>query len=240
MRRRPTRFVFAAAAIALLTTGCAAQAPSPLRSDDAGASASTPAVVSPAGADGYGLPAGTGAVEIQLFTDLSCPYCRMLEEATGDVLSDAVAAGTATLTLHPLNFVSAKHGDETDWSTRAANALAAALDAGQGDRIPAFYALLQENQTTADGTTHPSDADILAFAKQAGITVDLADAVATQRFGGWVQASNDHWLGSTIAGTEKVVSGVPVLVIDGQVVALDGEATDVAQRVQAAIAAAQG
>ena len=238
MRRRPHRLVLAAAAVALLTTGCAAQAPSP--SDEAGASASTLAVVAPAGADGYGLPAGTGAVEIQLFTDLSCPYCRMLEEATGDVLSEAVAAGTATLTIHPLNFVSAKHGDDTAWSTRAANALAAALDAGQGDRIPAFYALLQENQTTTDGTTHPSDADILALAQQAGITADLSDAVASQRFGAWVQASNDHWLGSTIAGTEKVVSGVPVLVIDGKVVALDGEATDVAQRVQAAIADAQG
>ena len=103
------------------------------------------------------------------------------------------------------------------WSTRAANALAAALDAGQGDRIPAFYALLQENQTTADGTTHPSDADILAFAQQAGITADLSDAVASQRFGAWVQASNDHWLGSTIAGTGKVVSGVPVLVIGNEV-----------------------
>ncbi len=179
-------------------------------------------------------------MEIQLFTDLSCPYCRMLEEATGDVLSEAVAAGTATLTIHPLNFVSAKHGDDTAWSTRAANALAAALDAGQGDRIPAFYALLQENQTTTDGTTHPSDADILALAQQAGITADLSDAVASQRFGAWVQASNDHWLGSTIAGTEKVVSGVPVLVIGGKVIALDGEATDVAQRVQAAIADAQG
>jgi hypothetical protein len=89
MRRRPHRLVLAAAAVALLTTGCVAQAPSP--SDEAGASASTPAVVAPAGADGYGLPAGTGAVEIQLFTDLSCPYCRMLEEATGDVL-EAVAA----------------------------------------------------------------------------------------------------------------------------------------------------
>lgn len=238
MRRRPHRLVLAAAAVALLTTGCAAQAPSP--SDEAGTSASTPAVVAPAGADGYGLPAGTGAVEIQLFTDLSCPYCRMLEEATGDVLSEAVAAGTATLTIHPLNFVSAKHGDDTAWSTRAANALAAALDAGQGDRIPAFYALLQENQTTTDGTTHPSDADILALAQQAGITADLSDAVASQRFGAWVQASNDHWLGSTIAGTEKVVSGVPVLVIGGKVIALDGEATDVAQRVQAAIADAQG
>ena len=33
---------------------------------------------------------------------------------------------------------------------------------------------------------------------------------------------------------------MPVLVIGGKVIALDGEATDVAQRVEAAIADAQG
>lgn len=229
MRRTTRTVAVALTAAALLLAGCAAQTPT----DPA---ASTTAVVAPAGASEYGLPAGDGPVHVDLWTDLSCPYCRMLEAATGDVLQDAVAAGEITLTLHPLNFVSGKHGDETAWSTRAANALAATLDAGEGDALPAFYALLQENQTLADGESHPTDADILDYAAQAGVTADIADAVDSQRFGAWVQASNDFWLGSTISGTEQVVDGVPILVVDGQV--LDLGSADVPGDLRDAILAA--
>ncbi len=111
--------------------------------------------------------------------------------------------------------MSAKHGDETDWSTRAANALAATVDAGQSDRLPALYALLQEHQLTEAGA--PTDEEILAFAAEAGVTADIADAVAAQRFGPWVTASNEHWLGRAIDGTERVVDGVPILLVDGAV-----------------------
>lgn len=229
--RSPTRLLVAAAAGALLLSGCSAPTtPSPATSASA-------AVTAPAGSTEFGLPTGTGPVQIQLWTDLSCPYCQALEAATGDVIADAVASGAATLTVHPLNFVSVKHGDETDWSTRAANALAAVVDAGQGEHLPALYALLQEHQTLADGESHPSDDDILAFAKDAGVTADLESAVASRTFGPWIAASNEHWLGRTIAGTEQVVSGVPILVVDSQVV--DLEAADVAGRLRDAIAAAR-
>lgn len=238
MPLRSTRLTAAVALGALvvgsLLTGCAATEPSP----SASPTQSQRAAAAPAGADGYGLPAGSGPVRIELWTDLSCPYCRMLEEASGDVISEAVASGTATLVIHPLNFVSAKHGDQTQWSTRAAGALAAALDAGNGDALPAFYALLQHNQTLADGESHPTDDDIVTYATKAGVTTDLSDAVKAQPFAAWVQASNDYWMGRTIEGTTQVVKGVPVLVIGGTVV--DLEAADVAGTVKAAIEAARG
>lgn len=234
-RARPSTrlFVTAVAAGTLLLSGCAAGSdPAPTTPPASSASAATPA-----GATEYGLPSGTGHVSIQLWTDLSCPYCQMLEAATGDLIADAVADGTATLTIHPLNFVSGKHGDATDWSTRGANALAAALDAGEGDALPAFYAILQEHQTLADGTSHPSDDDILAFAKDAGVRADISDAVTSRRFAAWVNASNEYWLGATIAGTDQVVQGVPILVVDGTVI--DLSSGDVVSRLQAAIDAAR-
>lgn len=221
----------------LLHTDSPASSPSATPTTDLNPSAPA-TVVDPAGADGYGLPAGDGPAQIHLWTDLSCPYCRMLEEITGSAITDAVASGKATLTIHPLNFVSTAHQDATQWSTRAANALAAVLDAGEADKIPAFYALLQHNQTLSDGTSHPSDADILEIAKHVGITADISDAVATQRFGVWVAASNEHWLGTTIDGTTHVINGVPVLVIDGTIMELSSE--NLVADVQAAIDAAQG
>ena len=106
-------------------------------------------------------------------------------------------------------------------------------DAGENDRLPALYALLQEHQTLADGSSHPSDDDLLGYIREVGVTADLTNAVTTRPFAGWVSASNDHWMGSTIAGTSQVVQGVPILVIDGRVV--DLSATDAIDQVRAAI-----
>ncbi|MEQ6897434.1 thioredoxin domain-containing protein [Microbacterium sp. KR10-403] len=223
---------------ALALGGCAAATETPA----AETPASSPAESAPAPADGaavsasldeHAITVGDGPVEVALWTDLSCPYCAMLEAETGELISSWVANGDITFTIHPLNFVSEKHGDATDWSTRAAGAIAAVADAGEGEVIPAFYALLQENQPGDAGA--PTDDDIVALAKQAGVTADISDAVASQQFGDWVRASNDHWLGTTIDGTTQIVQGVPVLVVDGTVFDIqDGNA----DRLQAAVDAA--
>lgn len=232
-RRSPRTAVLAVVASALLLTGCAAATPG----GPGTAPTATTAAAAPAGAAEYGLPVGTGKVSVQLWTDLSCPFCQALEAKTGDRLAAWVADGTVTFTIHPLNFVSAKHDDATDWSTRAANALAAAVDAGDADALPALYGLLQRNQTLADGT-HPTDEDILAIATQAGVTADISDAVASREFGAWVRASNDHWLGRTIDATQQVVKGVPILVVDGTVISADVDGALPA--LEAAVAAARG
>ncbi|WP_165310656.1 thioredoxin domain-containing protein [Microbacterium protaetiae] len=218
---------------ALALTGCSAVTDSPASapSDSAPApSAQGAGTAVPASLGDHVITAGDGPVEIALWTDLSCPYCAMLEAETGDLIASWVASGDVTLTIHPLNFVSEKHGDATDWSTRAAGAIAAVADAGEGAAIPAFYALLQKNQPTDAGAL--GDDDIIALAAHAGVTADIRDAVETQRFGDWVQASNDHWLGTTIDGTAQVVQGVPVLVVDGTV--FDIQDTN-ADRLQAAV-----
>ncbi|GAA3898076.1 DsbA family protein [Microbacterium invictum] len=214
MRITPKPATLLASAViagALALSGCTAAADAPASTPEI----STPGSAAPANVEGFGIAAGTGPVEVALWTDLSCPYCALLEADTGELLAAWVDSGDITLTIHPLNFVSAKRGDDTDWSTRAANALAAAADAGHTDAVPALYALLQQNQVSDAGA--PTDEEILALAAQAGVTGDISDAVTSQRFSGWVTASNDHWLGSTIEGTEQVVQGVPILVVDGAV-----------------------
>lgn len=228
LRARVGAVLIATVASALILTGCSGAPAQP------GAGADV-AVVAPAHTESYGLVAGTGAVAISLWTDLACPHCQSLEADTGDAIKSWVESGDVTLTIHPLNFVSAKRGDDTDWSTRAANALAAVADAGQSDRLPAFYALLQEHQVSDAGAL--TDDEILALAAQAGVTADIQHAVTSQRFAGWVSSSNTHWLGSTIEGTQQVVQGVPILVVDGNVFEIRGDGTDAA-RLQTAVEAA--
>ncbi|GAA5032396.1 DsbA family protein [Microbacterium fluvii] len=194
------------------------------------------AVVAPAGTDSFALTAGDGPVVIDQWTDMSCPHCQSLEAEIGDDLTQWVADGEVTLNLHVVNYVSEKRGDTTDWSTRAANALAAVVDAGQSDVLPAFYALLQQNQVTEAGA--PTDDDILAMAAEAGVTADISEAVTEQRFAAWVTASNDYWVGRTIEGTDETITGVPTLVVAGSVFEILGDGTDAA-RLSDAVAAAQ-
>lgn len=227
LRARLAALLTVTVASTLLLTGCSTSASSP--------EPPAAAIVAPAAAVEYGVVAGSGTVSVQLWTDLSCPHCRSLETVTGADIQRWVEDGDIRLTIHPLNFVSEKRGDDTDWSTRAANALAAVADAGQADRIPAFYALLQEHQVSEAGAL--DDDGILALAAQAGVTADIREAVESQRFADWVSASNEHWIGRTIDGTAQVVQGVPILVVDGQVFEIRGDGTDGA-RLQAMVEAA--
>jgi len=156
-----------------------------------------------------------------------------LDAAIGDDLAAFVADGTATWTLHPMTYVSAKRGDTTDYSTRAAALLLGAAAAGEDDALLPLYALIQRNQVTADHS--PSDEELLDFATTAGAASDLSTAITD--YASLAGAANDAWLGKPIPGTDQVVDHVPLLVIDGTVFEVRENGTDAA-RFAAAVAEA--
>ena len=180
-----------------------------------------------------GIVVGDGAVDIQLWSDPSCPHCMSLDEAIGDDLATFVADGTATWTLHPMTYVSAKRGDVTDYSARAAALLLGVAAAGEDDALLPLYGLIQQNQVTADHS--PSDEELLDLAATAGATSDLSTAIAD--YATLASAANDAWLGKPIPGTDQVVDHVPLLVIDGTVFEVRENGTDAA-RFAAAVAEA--
>src|SRR5271154_6044691 len=63
-----------------------------------------------------------------VFEDLQCPYCREFEEISGDLLRREVVAGSVAVEYRIRSFL----GPE---SVRAANALAAAAEAGHFDQL---------------------------------------------------------------------------------------------------------
>ena len=178
-----------------------------------------------------GIVVGDGAVDIQLWSDPSCPHCMSLDEAIGDQLADFVSDGTVTWTLHPMTYVSAKRGDTTDYSTRAAALLFGVAAAGETDAIAPLYGLIQRNQVTAEHS--PSDEELLGYAADAGATADLSTAITDDA--SLASAANDAWLGAPIPGTDQVVDHVPLLVIDGTVFEVHEDGTDAA-RFAAAVA----
>lgn len=220
--RRPLSILATAllAAAAVACTPQAAQAPTP------------PAItVDTADAAAAGIVVGEGPVEVWLWTDPSCPHCALLDGAIGDDLAALIDGGDVTLTMHPMTYVSAKRGDDTDYSLRAATVLWAAAD--DAAAIPALYALIQQNQVTDAGA--PTDDELLAYARTAGVTRDLrsglTDAAAL------AQSANDAWLGETVPGTSQVVDHVPLLVVDGSVFEVREDGTDAARFADAVAAA---
>ncbi len=195
------------------------------------ATAPTPASIDPTA----GIVVGDGGVDIQLWSDPSCPHCMTLDAAIGEDLAAFVADGTATWTLHPMTYVSTKRGDTTDYSTRAAALLLGVAAAGEDDALLPLYGLIQQNQVTADHS--PSDEELLGFATAAGATSDLSTAIAD--YASLASAANDAWLGKPIPGTDQVVDHVPLLVIDGTVFDVHEDGTDAA-RFAAAVAEAAG
>gem|GEM_PF-1413994 len=193
----------------------------------AAATSPTPASMDPVA----GIVVGDGAVDIQLWSDPSCPHCMSLDEAIGDQLADFVSDGTVTWTLHPMTYVSAKRGDTTDYSTRAAALLFGVAAAGETDAIAPLYGLIQRNQVTAEHS--PSDEELLGYAADAGATSDLSTAITDDA--SLASAANDAWLGAPIPGTDQVVDHVPLLVIDGTVFEVHEDGTDAA-RFAAAVA----
>ncbi|MDL5485630.1 DsbA family protein [Microbacterium wangruii] len=222
--------VLAATLVAL--TGCTAS-----DTDAAPATSPEPSAATTSLSAADGIVVGDGPVAVELWTDLSCPYCAVLEEATGSDLEQLVADGTITLSLHPMNYVSEKRGDTTDYSTRAANLLGLVADAGETDAVLPLYALLQENQVDADGA--PTDADLLAYATEAGVAADLTAGVENLTMAEWVQESNDHWIGEVV-GSETPVDHVPLLVVNGETFELRGDGSDAARLREAVDAAAAG
>ncbi len=85
----------------------------------------------PAGAtpEGDGILIGTGPVQVDVFIDFLCPFCRKFEQAAELVLAGLVSEGTARLAYHPMNFLD--EASTTRYSTRAAAASGCAADQGR-------------------------------------------------------------------------------------------------------------
>lgn len=205
-------------ATALVLAGCAAVSADPATSDSASAEPTSVYV-------DQGIRIGDGPVEVILYGDTSCPYCAALEADAGDALHEHIEAGEITVVLHPMSYVAAKHGDETDYSARSAALLFAAADAGEEEHVLALYDLMLENQPEGDETA-PTDEDLLSYVAAVGIETDLSDALETDEYFDLAAEANNYWLGRDIPGTGEQLQYVPTVAVDGTLFEMRGDGTD--------------
>jgi protein-disulfide isomerase len=158
-------------------------------------------------ADGR-IPVGDGdaPVTVTIFYDYMCPACGAFEAANSEELTRLVADGAALVELHPMNFLDGT-SNGTEYSTRAANAVATVAD-GAPDAVWELHSALYENQPE-EGTDGLSDDEIAEIAADAGVPSEVVDRFGDGMYDGWVSSMND-------AAGDAGVGGTPTVWIDGE------------------------
>nr|BFE78104.1 hypothetical protein GCM10020093_007050 [Planobispora longispora] len=166
-------------------------------------------------------------MKLEVYLDYMCPFCGRFERANSGELDRLVADGTVRLELYPLSFLD-RMSNGTDYSTRAANAVATVADHAPG-KLLAFNTALFAHQP-AEGGDGLSDDEIAELARDAGVPQDVVNLFAGRVFQPWVEAS-------TAAVFQTGIQGTPTVKINGEVFTGDLYTTG---PLTAAVTAAEG
>ena len=164
----------------------------------------------PAGAvDTFALPMGEpGApVTVEVYEDFLCPFCGQFEAQSRDVLKEYAESGDAQVQYKVISILDG--ASSTDYSTRAANAMAVVLDEAGPDVAVAFHDLLFENQPE-EGSAGLSDDELVDLAVEAGGSeATVREPIESLSFEQWVKNATDESSKDGIAGT-------PSILVDGE------------------------
>ena len=170
------------------------------------------AATAPAGAvAGYAVPAGRSSapVKVAVYEDFLCPFCGEFESAGRTAFAEDIAAGKVQFQYHVLTFLDDR--TSTEYSSRAANALAVVLDTSGPTVAKRFHDLLFEHQP-AEGGAGLTDARLVDYAVQAGATRSAVSAgISDRTFEQWVANVGDR-------ASKDGVSATPTVRIDGRTV----------------------
>lgn len=173
--------------------------------------------------------AGADPVRVTLYEDFLCPGCGALEQTAGAFLDASVASGEIEIEYRPFAFLLEQSTNE--YSQRAWNAAACVVDQGGAEAFKAFHDILFANQPQ-EGTAGPDDDELIAFAKEAGVT-GIDACVEDQTFTPWVEDALDQGMADGVGST-------PTLLVDGKVVEGAGGTVPTVEDIQNAITAARG
>jgi protein-disulfide isomerase len=167
-------------------------------------------VVVPAHATADGaIPVGQqdAPVTVTVFFDYLCPFCGRFEAANDPELDRLLQAGQARVELRPLSFLDPQSAG-TEFSTRAANALATVAD-GAPEHIWSFHQELFREQPE-EGTGGLTDEQLAGIARDAGVPDAVAERFTDRTFTGWVADVTKQAFASGVSGT-------PTVLVDGTV-----------------------
>jgi protein-disulfide isomerase len=199
-RRLRTAAVIAGVVLVAVTgTGIGVQA-----ARTSGADGPSPQAVSVT--DGVTVGRSSARLTIEIYEDPQCPACRQFEQEAGAAVADWVEAGTAKVNYHVIAFLDG--ASTTRYSSRAANAMYCAADAGVFQR---YHELLFANQP-AEGSAGLTYDQLVQLGRQAGATgATFETCVRNRPYADFVARISEQASRDGILGTPTVlVDGRPV------------------------------
>ncbi|MCU1471159.1 MAG: hypothetical protein JWQ39_2308 [Glaciihabitans sp.] len=129
----------------------------------------------------------TGKANIREYIDFQCPYCNQFETTNLDNINKWVAAGKATVEIHPISFLDANSSGNR-YSSRAANASACVAQYAPNNFL-AVVKTLYKNQP-AEGGTGMSNDKLISLLGGAGASSDnITACIKGEQFKTWVTAA---------------------------------------------------
>jgi protein-disulfide isomerase len=161
-------------------------------------------VTVPANATGGSIPVGPedAPVTVAVYFDYMCPGCGQFEAANGAELSRLVEEGDIRVELLPMSFLD-QTSRGTQYSTRAANAVATVAD-GSVDDVWGFHQGLYEQQPQ-EGSTGLTDDQIADIASEAGVPEEVVDRFEDRTYDAWVEEVTQEAFDAGITGTPTVL-----------------------------------
>lgn len=156
-----------------------------------------------------------GELNITMFVDYLCPFCRDFEATNGDYISSLLENGGTTLDVHPIAILD-RASQGTKYSTRAANA-AACVANYQPNQFYDFHLQLFVKQP-AEGTAGLTDDEIIELVGDSGITDDgkIADCIRKQTYKSFVTAATARAQTGPIPNSNvERVEGTPTVIVNG-------------------------
>jgi protein-disulfide isomerase len=157
------------------------------------------------------------AVTVDVFEDFQCPICLHFEQTTHADIAAKVKAGTIQVHYHTMAFLDgASKGNH--YSSRAANSALCASDISV-DEFVKYHDILYGKDSSgkqvqpAEGSDGRTDAQLLGYARQAGISGNNLTTFQSCTSGGLhkalVAAITDN-------ASKRGVSGTPTVWVDGK------------------------
>lgn len=163
----------------------------------------------PTDPDAYDVPA-----RIVTYLDYGCPYCNQFETTNAAQIEELVAAGYATLEVHPISILDRAFLG-TEYATRAANAMAC-VAAEEPDAFLDANAALFANQP-AEQTEGLTDDEIRDVLDSAGaLTDEISACIGDRRYEGWVVAATDRTTSDPdLVNPSTGGFGTPTILVNG-------------------------
>jgi protein-disulfide isomerase len=149
------------------------------------------------------------------YVDYQCPFCDQFESANATQIDKWVAAGKATVEIHPLSFLDAS-SQGNRYSSRAANAVACVAQYDPNDFLKVTKALYAKQP--AEGTSGMDDTKLISIVAGAGgSSKKIASCIAGESFKSWVSAATARANISVFGGTvDSSKISTPTVFVNGK------------------------